>query len=125
MFNELSLSQVDSISDVRKVLETFVKSYIRAKEFGLTEIRIHERVKDLYQFKLHDNYRIDTWLKDNEVNYDLKDRFREIVANPPLIREDEIMERSYMNAPNFIKLLMKQKTLFLVWVQHTFMAHWP
>ena len=109
MFNELSLSKVNAISDARNVLEAFVKSSIRAKEFGFTEIRLHESVKDLYQFNLLDNYRIDTWLKDNEVDYDIRDRFRDIVANPPLLREDEINEKEVYERSEFHKTIDENK----------------
>jgi hypothetical protein len=105
MFNELSLSKVNSISDARNVLETFVKSSIRAKEFGFTEIRLHENFKDLYQFNLLENYRIDTWLKDNEVDYDIRDRFRDIVANPPLLKENEIKEKEVYERSEFHKTI--------------------
>ena len=49
MFNELSLSQVTSVADARNVLETFVKSSIRAKDYGLTELRLHENLQNLFQ----------------------------------------------------------------------------
>ncbi len=105
MFNELSLSPVKSIIDARNALETFVKASIRAKEFGFSEIRLHESVKDLYQFNLLENYRIDSWLKDCEVDYDVRDRFRDIVANPPLLRDDEIVEKEIFDRSEFFKTL--------------------
>jgi hypothetical protein len=91
MFNELSLTQVNSISDARLVLETFIKSSIKAKEIGFTELRLYENsIHNLYEIYLFDNYRIDNWLKDGEVNPDLKTRFREIITNSPLITNEEI-----------------------------------
>lgn len=90
MFNELSLSKVSTISEARTTLERFVKSSIKAKEFGFTEIRLHENsLINLYQLSLFDGYRIDNWLNDNEVNSDLRLRFKDIIANPPLIKEEE------------------------------------
>ena len=109
MFNELSLSKVNSISDARNVLETFVKSSIKAKEFGFAEIRLHESVKDLYQFNLLENYRIDTWLKDNDVDYDIRDRFRDIVANPPLLKKEEINEKEVYERSEFLKTIDDNK----------------
>ncbi len=90
MFNELSLSQVETILDARIVLEAFVKSSIKARELGFTEIRLHENsLANLYQLSLLDGYRIDNWLNDAEVSSDLRLRFKDIIANPPLIKDDE------------------------------------
>lgn len=110
MFNELSLSKVNSISDARNVLETFVKSSIRAKEFGFTEIRLHESsIQNLYQLSLLDGYRIDSWLNDAEVNSDLQDGFRELISTYPLITEDEISEKDIYERSEFHKTLDEKK----------------
>ena len=96
MFNELSLVQVNSIADAQKILETFIKATIRASALGFTEMRLYENVlENLFQLDLFDGYRIDVWLNDRSVNSDLKLRFREIIANPPLLNEDDFKEKEF------------------------------
>lgn len=109
MFNELSLSQVNSVADACNVLEIFVKSSIRAKEYGLTEIRLHENLQNLYQLPLLDGYRIDNWLNDAKVNSDLQDKFREIVSTTPLITSEEISEIELYERSEFHKILDNKK----------------
>src|SRR6185436_16332302 len=109
MFNELSLSQVNSVEDARNVLEIFVKSSIRAKEYGLTEIRLHESLQNIYQLNLLDGYRIDNWLNDADVNSDLQDKFRDIVSTTPLIKTDEISEIEDYARSEFHKTLDEKK----------------
>jgi hypothetical protein len=110
MFNELSLIQVNSISDARNVLEAFVKSSIKAKEFGFTEIRLHENsLQNLYQLSLCEEYRIDNWLSDKEVNSDLKDRFKEIITTFPLITNEEISEKEIYESSEFFKIIDSDK----------------
>lgn len=109
MFNELSLSLANSVKDARNVLDTFVKSSIRAKDYGLTEIRLHESLQNVYQLTLFDGYRIDTWLKDANVNSDIQDKFREIVSSTPLITSEEISEIELYERSEFHKVLDEQK----------------
>lgn len=110
MFNELSLSQVNSISDARNVLETFVRSSIRAKEFGFTEIRLHENIlQNLFQLSLHEGYRVDNWLKDKEVSSDLQDTFKEIVTTFPLITNEDISEKEIYDRSEFHKIIQDIK----------------
>jgi hypothetical protein len=45
MFNELSLKEVNSISDARTILDQFVKSIIFGGELGLTEMRLYELIQ--------------------------------------------------------------------------------
>ena len=106
MFNELSLVQVNSILAARSILETFVKSSIKAKEFGFTEIRLHENsLQNMYQLSLFENYRIDNWLKDKEVNSDLQDRFREIITSSPLISKEDIVDIELFERSEFYKTI--------------------
>jgi len=104
MFNELSVQELDSKEAVIKTLENFVRGIIRAKEYNVTELRLHERSLDnLYRINLYDNYRIDYWLKDSGVSDDIKDRFREIVTSNPLIKEDEMESVGLYNRSEFFK----------------------
>jgi len=114
MFNELSLSKVNSVLIARNVLETFVRSSIRAKEVGFTEIRLHEKImQNLYQLSLLEGYRIDNWLNDKEVNFDLRDKFKEIISTYPLITTEEISEGELFEMSEFhITLDEKRSQVF-------------
>lgn len=104
MFNELSLQEVNSISDARTVLEKFVKSIIFGGELGLTEMRLYEGViPNLYNIQLFDSYRIDNWLSDKEINSDLQLRFREIFTTYPLITDEEIIDLELYTRSSFTK----------------------
>lgn len=94
IFNELSLTkiQLNSIEEAKKILEEFIKTSIIANEYGFDELRIHESIHNLYNLNLLENYRIDTWLNDKDVNNDIKDKFREIITSSPLIKENELDE---------------------------------
>lgn len=109
MFNELSLAPVNSREEARTILEDFVRASILAEEFGFNEIRLHEMVQNIYQFTLIEGYRIDTWLQDEVVNVDVKDRFREIISTFPLITETELNEKAVYDTSEFHKELDGQK----------------
>jgi hypothetical protein len=106
MFNELSISPLESVSLARNILEIFVKSSIKAKEYGFTEIRLNEgSLKSLYQLNLFDDYRIDHWLHDKEVNPDLQDSFRDIISTSPLIKIEELSDNELYERSEFFKEL--------------------
>jgi len=114
MFNELSLKEVNSISDARTILEQFVKSIIFGGELGLTEMRLYEGViQNLYNIQLFDSYRIDNWLSDKEINSDLQIRFREIFTTYPLITDEEIVDLELYTRSSFTKKL--DSSDFQVW----------
>jgi len=102
MFNELSLTQVDSKDSARLILETFVKSTIKAKELGFSEIRLYEKsLQNLYHLRLIDGYRIDNWLVDSEINSDLQDSFREIITSAPLLSHEDIFNKELYERSEF------------------------
>jgi len=104
MFNELSLKEASSKESARNIIETFIKSTIQASELGFTEIRLHEKtLQNLYQIPLCQDYKIDHWLKDPEINSDLQVKFRDIIANPPLITDAEISENELYQRSEFFK----------------------
>ncbi|EOR93033.1 hypothetical protein ADIARSV_3833 [Arcticibacter svalbardensis MN12-7] len=91
MFNELSVSQVNSVDAVCEVMETFVRTYVVGKDAGLNELRFHDKViKNIFQFNLHTEYSLDYWLKDNRIKKDLRDQFLEIVTTTPLVKESDV-----------------------------------
>lgn len=114
MFNELSLGKVNSREIACDLLQIFIQSYMRAKEIGFEEIRLHENsIVNLYSIPLYDGYNIDDWLKDKRINEDLRDRFKEIVTSSPLIQENEVTENDLYDRSEFYKDLDKKQ--YQVW----------
>lgn len=104
MFNELSMQSVDSIQEVRNILLEFVKSSIKASELGLKEMRLFEQsISSLFQINLHSSYNIYKWLADNEVDNDLRIRFKEIITTFPLVKKEEIIESDIYSRSEFFK----------------------
>jgi hypothetical protein len=115
MFNELSLlHKAATIEGALTILEQFAKSCIRANEIGLGDLRLHENyLSNLYNIPIHDNYNVDIWLKDNRVNEDLRNRFKEILTSYPLIHESEIDQSNQYKISEFYKKLDGRR--FQVW----------
>lgn len=115
MFNELSLMHPTvSVEAVQLLLEGFVRSCVRARELGLEDLRLHERsIPNLYYVQLHNDYNIDTWLRDNRVSNDLRNRFREIVTSSPLVKDIETDQHERYHNSEFRKSL--DRTTYQVW----------
>lgn len=96
IFNELSVQSVETVMDAYNVMNQFVGSVVAAQQVGLRRIRLTEEVgQNLYDLPLTDTYTVGSWLNDERVDSVLRDRFRLIVANPPLLEatEMEALER--------------------------------
>lgn len=110
IFNELSAQPVGTVAEAYEVMSHFVRSVAAVQQFGLRQIRIPEEVgHNLFSLSLAPDYEVGAWLNDKRVDRDLKDRFRLIVANPPLLTGEEvgalsIFERSLfsLNEPAII-----------------------
>ncbi|WP_133234788.1 hypothetical protein [Mucilaginibacter psychrotolerans] len=91
MFNELSLKKVESKFAAHSLMKVFVNAASHASENGFTEIRLFEgAIQTFYQIPLYENYNIDNWLTDQDVDADFKDKFKIIVGTFPLFKDDEI-----------------------------------
>jgi len=109
ILNELSLKKFDTAHSAKIALERFIITSVNAKEIGFDELRFHQSIgKNLYNFELSDNYFVQHWLKDNEVNNDLKDKFRELLTISPLVSYDEIKELDWFNRSEFKISVNKQ-----------------
>lgn len=92
MFNELSLKKVDSKFTARSLMSEFISAANHASANGFTEIRMFEGViQTLYQIPLCDDYNIDNWLNDNDINTDLKDKFKILIGTFPLFKNEELI----------------------------------
>jgi hypothetical protein len=88
--NELSHSKVNSVDEVKEILQQFVKANIKASENNFSELRLYEKdLINLYGISFSNIYNIDNWLSDPDVNSDIQDKFRLIVTSFPLIANDE------------------------------------
>jgi hypothetical protein len=102
IFNELSVSQTSSKQEAQQLIEQFVRATVKAKEMGFVQIRMSESLgKNLYNLSLSKNYLVSNWLNDSEINIDLKNRFRLILANPPLLKDDEATEKERFDYSEF------------------------
>ncbi|ADB39415.1 hypothetical protein [Spirosoma linguale] len=91
IFNELSANPVETVTEAGKVMAHFVGSVVAAQQFGLERVRLTEEIgNDLYNLPLASDYTVGSWLSDERVDPVLRDRFRQIAANPPLLKDDEI-----------------------------------
>jgi len=91
IFNELSAQPVGTTDDACLMMQHFVKSVVSAQSVGLQRVRIPEDLgQNLFSLDLAPDYSVGSWLNDERVDRDLRDRFRLIVANPPLLSADEV-----------------------------------
>ncbi|WP_375446929.1 hypothetical protein [uncultured Fibrella sp.] len=91
IFNELSANPVGTIAEACEVMTQFVQSVGAVQQFGLRQVRIPEEIgHNLFSLSLAPDYAVGAWLNDERVERDLKDRFRLIVANPPLLTHEEV-----------------------------------
>ena len=93
ILNELSINTLPSIIEARKALNTFVETCINAKKsLNFETLRIPEDVGSIYDIELSSGYPLSRWLHDIDVDYDLRQKAYQIVANPPLLKQSEIAE---------------------------------
>lgn len=91
IFNELSARPVGTVAEAYDVMAHFVQAVRAAQQIGLRQVRIPEELgQNLFSLSLAPDYAIGTWLNDERVDRDLKDRFRLIVTNPPLLTDGEV-----------------------------------
>lgn len=102
IFNELSAQPVATIEDACGTLAHFVNAWSAIQPFGMQRIRLPEDMGNgLYYLKLAPDYSVGSWLNDERVEFNIRERFRQIVANPPLISENEIETLSLFQRSEF------------------------
>jgi hypothetical protein len=103
IFNELSIKEVDNIHTARNILTDFVKTCSKVRSsLSLETLRIPESIGNLYNVFLTKDYPVSKWCHDHEIDHDIRQKFYLIIANPPLLNNDEIteldtFETSYFN----------------------------
>ncbi|RCR68452.1 hypothetical protein [Larkinella punicea] len=91
IFNELSAQPVIDLVDAHSVMAHFVQSVVSAQRFGFRRLRIPEELgQNMFSLSLTPAYSVGSWLNDERVDQVLRDRFRAIIANPPLLTADEV-----------------------------------
>jgi hypothetical protein len=89
IFNELSITPFANTYEAKEGMKTFIQACAKARELGFQTLRLHENIENLYKLQIAPDYIVSQWLKDSEVEDDLKDNFRDIIFYSPLISDDE------------------------------------
>ena len=100
IFNELSIRSFITQSQARESLDTFVRTCIKMRELGFDTIRLSEK-HNLYHFEIAPGYLISQWLKDADVDDDLKNRFRDIIFYSHLITDNEPIAKEQYSLSEF------------------------
>ncbi len=89
ILNELSIQEaVETKSQAQEVMVNFLRTCKKTKDAGFKRLRYNGNLK---QIPLTNEYTIEAWLRDTEIDSDLKDRFRDIVTDSPFIDRKSIM----------------------------------
>lgn len=91
IFNELSAQPVGTVPEAYDMMSHFIQAVSAARQMGIRQVRIHEELgQNLFSLLLAPDCTIGTWLNDERVNGDLRNQFRLITANPPLLTVNEV-----------------------------------
>ncbi|MEN8219041.1 MAG: hypothetical protein ABFS56_22260 [Pseudomonadota bacterium] len=88
IFNELSITPFANTYEAKEGLKTFIQTCAKVRDLGFQTIRLHENIGNIYQLQIAPGYIVSQWLKDSEVDDDLKDSFKDILFYSPLINDD-------------------------------------
>lgn len=90
-FNELSQELMNTRQQVYGLMEKFITAAVEAeKSLSLNTLRIDEELgENLYNLFLMKDYNIGSWIDDNRVDKDIKDKFLTIISSSPLIEKEE------------------------------------
>ena len=112
IFNELSIKEVDNIRTARNILKDFVMTCSKVQStLSLETLRIPESIGNLYNVFLTKDYPVSKWCHDPEIDHDIKEKFFIIIANPPLLKDDEITELDTFESSYFNYERMESKGL--------------
>ena len=101
IFNELSIRPFADRYEAREKLKNFIRTCAKVRELGFQTLRLHESIENLYQLQISPNYKVSQWLKDSEVEDDLKDNFRDIIFYSPLINDEEPIAKEQNSLSEF------------------------
>ncbi len=94
IFNDLSLkygninSLIKSKIDAIEAVSNFVHTCKKAEEVGFKELRI--QAGSIKEYFLYEDYSIGAWLKDKQVEREIKTTFRSLAVNSPVIQPKEV-----------------------------------
>ena len=92
IFNELSIIVQQNKFQARAMMECFVMTYLHSLKNGVSEIRLHESVQNIYSWTLCPEYLVSQWKEDPEVDKPLKSRFKSIILKSPIFEEHHFVE---------------------------------
>lgn len=101
IFNELSTPFATKL-EAKTGLKIFVQTCIKVSELGLPTLRLPETIgQNLYNLQIAPNYLISQWLQESTVEEDLKDKFREIATDSPLMTDEEPIAKEFSSRSEF------------------------
>ena len=86
--NELSLEKADSIADAHNAIRNFVYSVVSLRTYGFNVLRKTENLI-LNNIEIASEYFIYQWRSNENVSRELRQRFRSIVTQGPVIDEND------------------------------------
>ena len=86
--NELSLQKADSIADAHNAMRNFVYSVVSLRTYGFNVLRKTENLI-LNNIEIASEYFIYQWRNDDNVSRELRQRFRSIVTQGPVIDKND------------------------------------
>lgn len=119
IFNELSYPFEDRYK-ADAGIKTFIKTFAAASQLGLNQLRLHKNIgENLYNLELAPGYYVSHWLhtqtfkhkhavvEDDELNDDLRVRFKDILTSSPMITDNEPIEKE-----------TNERSTFEIFIQH-------
>lgn len=96
-FNELSQKRVNTRQQAYGLMEKFITTAVEAERLlSLNTLRIDKELgENLYDLFLMKDYNIGSWINDNRVDKDIKDKFLTIISSSPLIDDDKKEQFNY------------------------------
>ena len=87
--NERSLTKVSSRTIAHEVMRIFIQTAAALQRYGLGNLR-HSDGIEWNMIELADSYYVYRWLKDSDIERELKSRFKSIVTRSPLVDSGDI-----------------------------------
>lgn len=123
--NELSITSpycAANNDDARIIMQNFVDVCRKVAKIGFDQLRYEIRLKGIC---LSTNYYVESWLKDDEVEKEIKDRFRGIANQFPYLEENEEIPNECLyecenssTEPLGLKLAYFKKTIAVSFLTH-------
>lgn len=126
ILNDLSITQTKTKDKAKTNIFGFVNTCITAKsELSFKTLRVPESIGSLYNLVLCDEYLVSKWLHDPEVDFDIREKFRQIITTHPFIKDTEIKELDTFNTTYFYFQNQEAKGLGAAYILQTLCISFP